>query len=341
MPDYFPDIRGNAETRTRFGRAVCDGTLSHAYILEGPEGSGKTLLATQIAAALVCERQGGTDTLPCGVCNRCRRVLSGNAPDVKTVSVTTATIGVDTVRELRADMYLSACELPVKVYLIDDAHKMTPQAQNALLKVLEEPPTDLVIFLLTERSEALLSTIRSRTQLIRMELLNPEEMEAALAKNVSARRLRERDPEAFRALLEGSGGCLGQALELLDGRRGEAYQKRHRAVSDAVRSIVTHAPYSTLVGILAALPTKRQELTEELGMYLAALRDLILTYRADNCDLVFYPTRREAGEIAAEAGFPRLLAVYDLVVRANEALAANANIPLTLQGLFGDFERLS
>ena len=341
MPEFFPDIRGNAETRARFGRAVCDGTLSHAYILEGPEGSGKTLLATQIAAALVCEKRGESDVLPCGVCNRCRRVLSGNAPDVKTVAVTTATIGVDTIRELRADMYLSACELPVKVYLIDDAHKMTPQAQNALLKVLEEPPTDLVIFLLTERSEALLSTIRSRTQLIRMELLSPEQMTEALGKNVAARRLRESDPEAFRTLLEGSGGCLGQAMILLDGKRGDAYRKRHNAVSEAVRSIVTHAPYSTLVGILGTLPTKRQELTEELGMYLAALRDLILIYRAGNCDLVFYPNRREAGELAATAGFPRLLAAYDIVGRACDALAANANISLTLQGLFGDLERLS
>lgn len=330
MPSYFPAVFGNAATRRYFGEAVRGGTLSHAYIFEGPRGSGKTLFARELAAALVCEAREESATLPCGVCGACRRVREGLAPDVRTVGTDAATIGVDTVRELRADMYLSACEFPYKIYIIREAHKMTAQAQNALLKVLEEPPTDLFIFLLTERAEALLATIRSRTQLVRMELLSPAAMEEALAKNVAARRYRERDPDGFRALLEGSGGALGQVLELLDGKRGEAYGKRHATVSDTVRKMVTAAPYSEIVSAFGRLPQKRQELLDELGLYIAALRDLILIYRSETVPLTFYASREEAETLATRAGLTRLLKIYDLAVFSADALAANANVQLTL-----------
>ena len=326
MPSYFPSVFGNAAARRYFGEAVRGGTLSHAYIFEGPRGSGKTLFATEIAAALVCEARESAEILPCGVCGACRRVREGLAPDVRTVATDAATIGVDTVRELRADMYLSACEFPCKIYIVHEAHKMTTQAQNALLKVLEEPPTDLYIFLLTERAEALLTTIRSRTQLVRMELLSPDAMEEALAKNVAARRYRERDPDGFRALLEGSGGVL----DLLDGKRSEAYGKRHAAVSDAVRKIITSAPASEVIAALGHLPQKRPDLVEALGFYIAALRDLILVYRGENISLTFYTSREEAENLASHAGLTRLLKIYDLTVSAADALAANANVQLTL-----------
>ena len=234
MPEFFPTVFGNQEAKRFFGDGCLHGTLSHAYLLEGPAGSGKKTLARAVAAALVCEKKGQADALPCGVCNRCRRVLEENAPDVKTVRATGATLGVDIIRGMREDMYLSPTEPGPKVYLIPDAHKMTPQAQNALLKVLEEPPTELVVFLLTERAEALLTTVRSRVMLIRMELFSPEEEEVFLEKNAAAKRMREKDPDAFRALLEGSGGCLGTVLDRLEGKRAEAYAKKRKEVADAV-----------------------------------------------------------------------------------------------------------
>lgn len=336
MPTYFPSVIGNLAARRHFGEAIRGGTLSHAYILEGPLGSGKTLLATEIAAALACERRTTADVLPCGTCSACRRVREGLAPDVRVISSATATLGVDAVRELRADMYLSACEFTCKVYLIREAHKMTPQAQNALLKVLEEPPTDLVILLLTERAEALLPTIRSRAQLVRMELLSVKTIEEALARNVAARRLRERDPDAYRALIEGCGGALGQALSLLDGKRGEAYEKRHRAVEDAIRKLATGAPHAETVTALSALPTKRQELADVMDLFLSAMRDLIVAYRGDGVTLLFYTDREEAESLASRAGLMRLLALYDHVARAVDALAANANVQLTLATFISD-----
>ena len=340
MPAYFPTVYGNREAKRLFGDACLGGTLSHAYLLEGPAGSGKKTFARAVAAALVCEKRGQTDKFPCGVCNRCRRVFEDNAPDVKTVRATGATLGVDIIRGMREDMYLSPTEPGPKVYLIPDAHKMTPQAQNALLKVLEEPPTELVVFLLTERAEALLTTVRSRVMLIRMELFSPEEEEVFLEKNTAAKRMREKDPDAFRALLEGSGGCLGTVLDRLDGKRAEAYAKKRKEVADAVAGALKTRSFSALLSLVRALPAKRQEQADELALYLAALRDLVLLSRTPQCSLSFYTDREAALALARDFGTQNLLKIYDLFVRATDTLAANGNVALTSLTLASELERL-
>ena len=133
MSKYFSALFGNEATKARIGRAITDGTLPHAFLVSGPEGSGKATLATEIAAALNCERRGGGE-LPCHMCNSCRRIKDGSFIDVKWLEKPKdkMTIGVGEVRTFREDMFLSATESDYKVYIIDDADRMTPNAQNAL-----------------------------------------------------------------------------------------------------------------------------------------------------------------------------------------------------------------
>ena len=177
----------------------------HAYLLCGARGCGKKTLARLLAQALFCEAE--EEERPCGHCPACKRFLSGNHPDARTVAPKGRSIGVDDVRELIDYLSRRPYEGGWHVAIIERAEKMTPSAQNALLKTLENPPEDTVFFLLTETPGALLSTLRSRARLVRVSPLTREACaEALVRRGVEAKRA---------ARLAGlAHGSVGRALEL-------------------------------------------------------------------------------------------------------------------------------
>ena len=173
------------EIREYLGRVQESGMLSHAYILEEENGQEAEALASWFAARLECETGSG-----CGACEACRACSQGNHPDVRRVSHEKPdSIGVEEIREqLVDDMPIRPYWGPYKVYWIPEAEKLTVQAQNALLKTLEEPPSYGVILLLTANADKLLPTIRSRGILLKLteeerpeDLLPPEDRELALS----------------------------------------------------------------------------------------------------------------------------------------------------------------
>lgn len=139
------------------------GRLSHAYIVSGPAGSGAEELAQWLATAFVCSGEGQR---PCGVCSHCRKAEGGIHPDIIRVSIPSdkRSILVDQIRTMRADAYIRPNEADRKVFIIEDAQTMKDEAQNALLKVLEDGPSYAAFLLLTEHPQQLLSTIRSRCE---------------------------------------------------------------------------------------------------------------------------------------------------------------------------------
>ena len=186
-------------------RSARAGRLVHAYLLCGARGCGKRTLARLLAQALFCE--AAEEERPCGVCPACKRFLSGNHPDARTLAPKGRSIGVDDVRELMDYLSRRPYEGRWHVAIIERADKMTPSAQNALLKTLEEPPADTVFFLLTDTPGALLSTVRSRLRMVRVAPLTREACAAALVRRgVDARRAQR-----LAGLAHGS---VGRALEL-------------------------------------------------------------------------------------------------------------------------------
>lgn len=204
----FQRLLGNQRLLDNLRRSVDRGRISHFYLISGPQGSGKHTLATELAAAILCR---GEDR-PCHVCPACRKVFGSGHPDFITVDdPEKKTVSVDLIRQARSDIYIQPNESNRKIYLFPRAQDMGIPSQNALLKVLEEPPAYGVFILLTDNPQKLLPTVRSRCTELALSAL-PEDLLAA--------QLRRLYPQADQALLQAaagrSGGYLGQAIQLME-----------------------------------------------------------------------------------------------------------------------------
>ena len=163
----FHDIIGQEQIKEHLQNAISAKKISHAYIINGEKSSGKEFIARVFAMTLQCEK-GGTE--PCQECHSCKQALSDNQPDIIYVSHEKPnTISVDDIRaQINNDIAIKPYSSPYKIYIMNEAEKMTPQAQNALLKTIEEPPEYAVIMLLTENADTLLPTINSRCVMLKL-----------------------------------------------------------------------------------------------------------------------------------------------------------------------------
>ena len=325
MEGFFSGVFGNEPTKKRISTAILSDTLAHAFLICGPDGSGKMTLAKEIAAALNCERRHDEKTpFPCHSCNSCRRIFADGFTDIKTLRKPNdkATIGVGEIRIFREDMFLSATESDYKIYIIDDAEKMTPNAQNALLKVLEEPPSNVLIFLLSASDDAILATIKSRTQYISMERFDEDALMRYFGNEAAGQG----------EVLMCADGCIGRAKELLFDGKEDAKQMR-KTTENILRAIKPGTPYSELYLAIKALPSKKNELTEALENLAVALRDLILLKFDKTAPLSFFTSRETGVSIAAQSTAKRLVAIYDVVKDATTDIYKNANTNATITSL--------
>ena len=332
---YFSDVIGNDTVKMRMGQLIRQNKLPHALILEGPKGSGKGFFARRLAAALLCQnRADQTRDLPCMHCSACRKVLEDNSPDVRYLKrEDKATIGVDPIREIRSDMYLSSTEGEKKIYIIEEAHTMTVAAQNALLIVLEEPPENVHIILTAEAREALLTTIRSRAQTVRMSLLSKEALIEFGEGQAIVSQLKKTNPEAYWEALLAAGGRAGELLRLADRSEVSALIATRENIYRLIGALAERKGLSAVLECVKAMSGKRKDLPEDLSALLLAVRDLCLLDKDDNAPLLFY-TNREVARLHANAlGGRRLNAIYDIVLDTIESLGHNANLNLLQTGL--------
>ena len=207
--DIFPSVVGHQEIKEHLQAALVHDTVSHAYLFEGMEGIGKRTLAREFAKALLCtqplEGHG-----PCGRCVSCQTMASGNHPDVIYLNAgEKASISVETIREgLVQDISVMPYRSRFKVYIVEDAHRLTVQAQNAMLKTIEEPPGYGVILLLAANVQNFLPTILSRCVRLRFVPLSYSTIGQALTERYGVL------PEKAAVCAAFSQGALGRALEL-------------------------------------------------------------------------------------------------------------------------------
>ena len=202
----FETLLGNDQLKTNLAESLAKGRISHFYLISGPKGSGKHTLAKLLASAILCK---GTRK-PCGTCDSCRKLNSGNHPDfITVVDPEHKNVAVKIVRQIRDDMFIRPNESDHKIYLFPQ--ELGLEGQNALLKILEEPPAYGVFLLLTDNPDKLLPTVRSRCTELKMLPLKEDVLRKQLSKAFP--QVLEED---ISAAMVRSGGFLGQAVELLE-----------------------------------------------------------------------------------------------------------------------------
>lgn len=256
----FEGLLGNARLKENLRHSVDSGRLSHFYLITGPRGSGKQTLARFLAAAAVCRGENK----PCLACSACRKAMTDNHPDIITVTDPDhKAVAVKIVRQYRDDVYIKPNEADKKVYIFPQ--ELGTEGQNALLKILEEPPAYGLFLLLAENPQQILTTVRSRCTLLQMESLPEAQLLSQLQK-----QFPNADREQLQAAAERSGGYLGQAAELL--REGEVVSGRTKAFTKAFLDKDPVAMTRLMVGMEKA---KRDQAVAEVEQWLHLLQNAL------------------------------------------------------------------
>lgn len=305
---------GNEKNLEFLRESAAAGRLSHAYIVNGQKGMGKKTFALNAAAALLCTSRRASSFYPCGKCPACRKSLSGNNPDIIRVTHEKKNLlSVDEIRdEIVRDIYIKPFQGPYKIYIVEDACLMPEEAQNALLKTLEEPPSYAVIFLLADNASLLLDTIKSRSIRLDMEALSRKTIEAELMKKGVSKEEAAKDAAFCR-------GNLGQALEIAQDPEESAFLKY---AADFL-SDIEHKDAEEI--FKAGEEFSAQSDLNVLDILRKWFRDVLLLKAEAGGDLYFPSEKKALFKQAAAMSYENISCVFADLDEAAERLKYNVN----------------
>ncbi|MCL1973021.1 MAG: DNA polymerase III subunit gamma/tau [Endomicrobia bacterium] len=296
-PQNFDEVIGQEHISQTLKNAISENRIAHAYLFSGPRGCGKTTMARILAKALNCKN--GPTANPCGVCENCVEI--GKSANIDVLEIDGASNnGIDEIRALRENVKFSAANSKYKIYIIDEAHQITTQAFNALLKTLEEPPAHVVFILATTEQHKIPVTILSRCQRYRFKLISTKEIANAI-KNIGQKEGFEIDDDALSIVVSASGGSMRDALSLLDQAVSSSVGK---ITGDYIRGLLGLLPKEIIAlvtenlakgDILAILKTVK-EISEQGYNILQFARDL----RDHLRQVMIYSINPEIAEISTE-----------------------------------------
>jgi DNA polymerase III subunit gamma/tau len=251
-PQTFSEIVGQEHVTRTLANAIQSNRVAHAYIFSGVRGVGKTTTARILAKALNCVN--GPTATPDNTCDSCREIAAGTSLDVLEIDAA-SNRGIDQIRELREMVRYAPAASRYKVVILDEAHQLTDEASNALLKTLEEPPEGVVFILATTQPEDLVDTIKSRAQLFQFRALSFQEIATELDRVATAEKLTI-EPAALAVLARAAEGSLRDGLSLLE----QAIAYGGEAITDAhVRELLGVVAESVLDELIDAIATQSAE----------------------------------------------------------------------------------
>lgn len=287
-----------------FEKLVSSTRMGHAYLFVGPKEAGKTQTALAVAQMVNCE---SLDVKPCGECPSCKKVVSGNHPDVTIVQGLEGSIKIDQVRTLLGRLQLKAFEARTKVFIIRNVETMTMEAANSLLKTLEEPAANTLLILTTSNLEDNLDTIRSRCHVVRFFPSSRSQIQKVLGENAAMDQL----------LTVYTDGCLGQARHLLD----DDFIERKNEILDSFLNKSNEEYFKKL-------STEKEEAREALQVFLSVVRDAILLKTGVPADELMHTDRLKNIRSLSAHSFEELAALYEQIVRTRELVEENLNVKM-------------
>lgn len=320
----FRDIVGHGQIIEHFQNAIKMDKISHAYILAGEKGSGKRTIATAFAQTLQCE-QGQTDA--CGICHACKQAESRNHPDIIYVTHEKPnSIGVEEIREqLVGDVLIKPYSSKYKVYIVNDADKMTVQAQNALLKTIEEPPSYTVILLLAGNVSSMLPTILSRCVTLSMKPVPDEEVKKYLMEHVQVPDYQADVCVAF------AQGNIGKAVQLAS---SDSFNEIRAAALHLLKN-VRKMDMSDIMSHMKGISEFKLEVQDFLDFLAVWYRDVLYFKATKDIDgLIFKDQAQSISDQANISSYEGIEEILKALQKAKNRLNANVNFELVIGLLF-------
>lgn len=320
----FNNIIGHDEIIRHMKNAIKTGKVSHSYILTGEPGSGKKLMAGTFAMTLQCEA-GGEE--PCQKCDSCKKAMGKNHPDI--IMVSHEKPGVITIDEIREQVIHDVAVKPYcsryKVYIVPDAHLMNPQAQNALLKTIEEPPEYAVIMLLTSNIDGLLPTIRSRCVRLDLKVVDDGLIKEYLMEHLHIPDYQAEIDVSFAHGSIGRAKAAATSQEFVDMTQNAMKLLKYSGTMEVYE----------LTDAIRELASDKQNIGDYLDIFQFWFRDILMfkaTREIDN--LVFKQEINFIKEQARERSYENIEKILEAIEKTKVRLRANVNLELALELLF-------
>lgn len=316
-------VLGNEQVRAYFRHAIESRKISHCYVIGGEDGLGKLTLANAFAQTLMCEASAGN---PCMICHSCRQFLSGNHPDVIYPGHEKPTVfGVEDVRRgIVGSMLVRPYSSEYKIYIVDEAEKLSVQAQNALLKTIEEPPSYGILMLLTTNPAALLDTIRSRSIVLNMRQVDDEDLKAYLRDH----GVEEGRIETIARFAQGN---IGKAMRM---SQSEDFSAMTKALMNLLKTADV-MPFGELLEGLDKMAQYKLDMKDCLSFIRMWYRDVLLYKATNDPNIVIFKEEfssiRKFASRYSYNGINRILEEIDITERR---LDANVNLSISLEMLW-------
>lgn len=317
----FAEIIGHEQIIEHLQNAISSQKVSHAYILNGPDDSGKKMIAEAFAMALQCENHG---TEGCMECHSCKQAISRNQPDIIYITHEKPnTISVDDIRrQVKDDVDIKPYASPYKIYIIDEAEKMNVQAQNALLKTIEEPPAYVIILLLTTNADSFLPTIRSRCITLDLKAVPNEKIKNYLMEHC---QVPDYQAEVCTAFAQGN---VGKAIKLAS---SESFNEIKNSALQLIRRLKEIDLYEMMEAV-KQISEYKLEINDYFDIMMIWYRDVLL-YKAtaDVNHLVFRDEIYDIKKSASKSSYEGIEQILEALEKAKVRLNANVNFDLVIE----------
>ncbi|WP_010094910.1 DNA polymerase III subunit delta' [Ornithinibacillus scapharcae] len=302
--------------------------ISHAYLIHGARGTGKEAIAVLIAKVLFCENRQGAE--PCLTCNTCKRIDSGNHPDVHVIEPDGQSIKIEQIKNLQKEFTYSGLESDQKVYIIKGAETLTANAANRILKFLEEPNQKTTAIMLTENSQSILATIRSRCQIIDLQPLNPTHFQEKLVESgltVTSAKLMSSLTNNLDEALEWSGD--------------EWFAEARKLVVQLIESFIDNSSdvYLYIHNHWLNHFKERTQLEQGIELLLLAFKDILYSHLGNEEGLIFFQQDERLERLSMYFSQDRLTSILHTLLDAKRKLKQNVHPTLVMEQLTLQIER--